>query len=83
VLSVEDVGIYKPSRRVYRHAMQHFKCHDAPSVCFVSSNTWDAQGAAQFGFQVVRVNRNNIRDDNIPGKPARYVKALNEIPALV
>ena len=50
VLSVEDVGIYKPSRRVYRHAMQKLQLHDAPSICFVSANTWDAQAAAQFGF---------------------------------
>ena len=83
VLSVEDVGIYKPSRRVYRHAMQHFKFHDAPSVCFVSANSWDAQAAAQFGFQVVRVRRDNGRDDNIPGKPARYVDKLDEIPSLI
>ena len=47
VLSVEDVGIYKPSRRVYRHAMQKLQIHDAPAICFVSANTWDAQGAAQ------------------------------------
>ncbi len=83
VLSVEDVGIYKPSRRVYRHAMQHFKIQDALSVCFVSANTWDAQAAAQFGFQAVRVNRGGARDDNIPGRPARYVTALGEIPGLV
>ena len=30
VLSVEDVGIYKPSRRVYRHAMQKLQIQDAP-----------------------------------------------------
>ena len=44
VLSVEDVGIYKPSRRVYRHAMQKLQLQDAPSICFVSANAWvDAQ----------------------------------------
>ncbi|MBP9175606.1 MAG: haloacid dehalogenase type II, partial [Rhizobiales bacterium] len=53
VLSVEDVGIYKPSRRVYRHAMQKLQIQDAPAICFVSANSWDAQAAAQFGFQVV------------------------------
>ena len=30
ILSVEDVGIYKPSRRVYRHAMQKLQIQDAP-----------------------------------------------------
>ncbi len=83
VLSVEDVGIYKPSRRVYRLAMQKFTLQDAPSICFVSANTWDAQAAAQFGFQVVRIDRFGLPNDKIPGKPAAIVKSLSELPALV
>ena len=83
VLSVEDVGIYKPSRRVYRHAMQKLQIHDAPAICFVTSNTWDAAGAAQFGFQVVRVDRFGLKDDRIPGKPARMIKDLSELAGLV
>lgn len=83
VLSVEDVGIYKPSRRVYRLAMQKFVLHDAPAICFVSSNSWDAQAAAQFGFQVVRVDRFGQPNDKIPGKPAVTVKSLSELPALL
>jgi 2-haloacid dehalogenase len=81
VLSVEEVGIYKPSRRVYRLAMQKFHIADAPSVCFVSANTWDAQAAAQFGFQVVRIARSPKRDDNMPGKPALMITSLAELPA--
>lgn len=83
VLSVEDVGIYKPSRRVYRLAMQKFVIHDAPAICFVSANTWDAQAAAQFGFQVIRLDRFGLPQDKIPGKPAALVKTLNELPALL
>jgi 2-haloacid dehalogenase len=83
VLSVEEVGVYKPSRRVYRLAMQKFHIQDAPSICFVSANTWDAQSAAQFGFQVVRIARVPKHDDNIPGKPARIITNLNELAALV
>jgi 2-haloacid dehalogenase len=83
VLSVEEVGIYKPSRRVYRLAMQKFTIQDAPSICFVSANTWDAQAAAQFGFQVVRIARTPTIDDNIPGKPARIIASLTELAELV
>lgn len=83
VLSVEDVGIYKPSRRVYRHAMQKLQLHDAPSVCFVSANPWDAQAAAQFGFQSVRVDRAGLPDDRIPGKPAARIASLAELAALL
>ena len=83
VLSVEAVGIYKPSRRVYRHAMQKLQLPDAPAVCFVSANTWDAQGAAQFGFQSVRVDRFGLKDDRIPGRPVALVKDLGELAAMV
>lgn len=83
VLSVEEVGIYKPSRRVYRHAMQKLQIQDAPSVCFVSANTWDAQGAAQFGFQVLRVNRFGLKDDRIPGRPAALIADLSALAGMV
>jgi 2-haloacid dehalogenase len=83
VLSVEDVGIYKPSRRVYRLAMQKFVLHDAPAICFVSANPWDAQGAAHFGFQAVRVDRFGLPDDKIPGKPIASIKSLSELDGLL
>jgi 2-haloacid dehalogenase len=83
VLSVEDVGIYKPSRRVYRHAMQKLQIQDTPSICFVSANSWDAQAAAQFGFQVARLTRNGGQDDRIPGKPAARIGLLSELVPLV
>ena len=83
VLSVEDVGIYKPSRRVYRHAMQKLQVQDAPSICFVSANSWDAQAAAQFGFQVVRLARGGGQDDRIPGRVSARIAGLGELVALV
>jgi 2-haloacid dehalogenase len=83
VLSVEDVGIYKPSRRVYRHAMQKLQIQDAPAICFVSANSWDAQAAAQFGFQVVRLARSGGQDDRIPGKAAARIESLSELAGLV
>jgi 2-haloacid dehalogenase len=83
VLSVEDVGIYKPSRRVYRHAMQKLQIQDAPSICFVSANSWDAQAAAQFGFQAVRLMRGAGQDDRIPGKVTARIAALGELAELV
>ena len=83
VLSVEDVGIYKPSRRVYRHAMHKLQVQDAPSICFVSANSWDAQGAAQFGFQAVRLMRDGGKDDRIPGKVTARMESLSELAGLV
>jgi 2-haloacid dehalogenase len=63
--------------------MQKLQIHEAPSVCFVSANTWDAQGAAQFGFQSVRVDRFGLIDDRLPGKPAAIIKDLSGLAALL
>ncbi len=83
VLSVEEVGIYKPSRRVYRLAMQKLHIQDTPSICFISANSWDAQAAAQFGFQVVKIARSPSVNDHIPGKPAATIDSLSKLPDLV
>ena len=83
VLSVEDVGIYKPSRRVYRLAMQKLHIADAPSVCFVSANGWDAHAAAQFGFQAVRVMRVAGATERLPGKLTASVTSLGQVGELV
>jgi 2-haloacid dehalogenase len=83
VLSVEDVGVYKPSRRVYRLAMQKLGIQDAPSICFVSANAWDAQAAAQFGFQAVKLSRQPSVADRIPGKPTAHISSLAQLPDLL
>ena len=59
VLSVEAVGVYKPDPRVYRLAADRFGS-DASRMVFVSSNPWDAFGAASFGFRVFWVNRGGL-----------------------
>jgi len=80
VLSVEDVGIFKPDNRVYQMVIDCGAARAAGDVCFVSANTWDAQAAANFGFQVARINRFGLADENIPGRPKRLLESLNELP---
>jgi 2-haloacid dehalogenase len=83
VISIEDVGIYKPDRRVYELAVTRTGVGAAGNICFVSANTWDAQAGAHFGFQVARINRFGLADDNIPGRPAALLDSLDELPGLV
>lgn len=83
VISVEAVQVYKPDPRVYALALDRFGIHDPGEVVFVTSNPWDAHGAASFGFPVIRVNRNGLADENLPGKVSAHVKSLSEIPALL
>ncbi|TDQ84419.1 2-haloacid dehalogenase [Dongia mobilis] len=56
LLSVEGLQLYKPDPRVYRMACERL---DLPPnrIGFVSSNAWDAMGAARFGFQVFWLRR--------------------------
>ena len=82
VLSVEDVGVYKPNARVYQLAVQRLGI-SADAISFQSSNAWDAYAASAFGMKVVWCNRYGQRLERLPGRPDREVKSLEELPALV
>ncbi len=80
VISVEEAGIFKPDPQVYKLAVRHTGV-SADAICFVSANTWDAQAAAHFGFQVARIDRFGLKDERIPGAPRALIKTLTELPA--
>lgn len=82
VLSVEDAGIYKPHASVYRLATSHFNVSPA-AILFMSSNGWDAHGAAHFGFRVFWVNRFGQPPERLPGAPERVLSDLSALPDLV
>ncbi len=82
VLSVEAVGIFKPHRSVYQLAVDRLGV-EASRICFVSTNSWDALGAADFGFQVVWMDRFGRQPDRLPGKPVAVIKGLAELPPLL
>ena len=68
VLSIEEVGIYKPDPSVYQLACDRLGV-TRDRICFVSSNGWDVAGAATFGFQTVWLNRFGLERDRLPGEP--------------
>lgn len=82
VLSVEDIGVFKPDARVYDMVGTRFGT--APEqVLFVSSNGWDAASAAGFGFHTVWVNRAGEPMDRLPFEPAHVLPDLTTIPDLI
>ena len=81
-LSVDSVGIFKPDPSVYQLVLDTFKV-DATSVCFQSSNSWDAVGARQFGFRVAWINRFKQRRERLPAQPDVELDSLSPLPALV
>jgi 2-haloacid dehalogenase len=82
VLSIEDVGIYKVSPRTYQLAVDRFGL-PREAICFISSNAWDAAGAAHFGFQVVWINRFGQPRERLPGTPKAELNSLAPLPAMV
>jgi 2-haloacid dehalogenase len=76
VISVDAIRIYKPSPAVYQMAVDQLTC-PAQNICFMSSNAWDVAGAANFGFQVLWVNRFGQTAERLPGKPAGEITDLS------
>jgi 2-haloacid dehalogenase len=82
VLSVEEVGVFKPHPKVYQLAVDRLGVA-AGAISFQSSNAWDAYAASAFGMQVVWCNRYGQRRERLPGAPDREIKTLAELPPLV
>ena len=75
VLSVAQVGIFKPAMPVYKLASDFFNVAPA-EISFQSSNRWDIAGAHVFGFKTVWINRTKAPDE-YPDFPAtRIVQSL-------
>lgn len=83
VLSVEEVGVYKPDARVYQLAVDRLAAGRPEAIAFVSTNGWDARGAANFGFQVAWMNRFGAQLDRLPGEPKAIIGGLDELPRLL
>jgi 2-haloacid dehalogenase len=80
VMSVEEVGIYKPSPEVYGMAARQLDLLPG-EIGFVSANSWDAHGASAFGFRVAWCNRSGQPPDRLPGAPEVEVRSLSDLPA--
>jgi len=81
LMSVEAAGIYKPHPSVYQLAVDLLGAPEG--ICFVSTNAWDARGAAAFGMQVVWLDRWSRVPDRLPGAFKAVIKTLDELPALL
>lgn len=82
VLSVDEVGIFKPDPRVYQLSCDRLGV-DRDQIGFVSSNGWDAAGAKSFGFKTFWINRTTAPVDALGVTPDRVLNSLAELPALL
>lgn len=82
VISVEEVGVFKPDPRVYQRALERLAL-TAEQVSFQSSNAWDAYAASAFGMRVVWCNRYGQQPERLPGRPDHVITSLAELPVLI
>ena len=78
LFSIEEVGIYKPSSKVYDMPIKKYQIQKN-EVAFLSANTWDVSGGGNYGFNSIWVNRNNNIFDNLDYKPNKEIKNLNQL----
>src|SRR5690606_26734664 len=81
-MSVDEIKLYKPDPRVYQLACDRLKVQPH-EVCFVSSNAWDVAGASAFGFNAIRINRQNGPLEYPCALFKHQLKALAELPPLL
>jgi len=82
IFSIEEVGVYKPSSRVYDMPIKKYNINKS-EVAFLSANTWDVSGGGNYGYQSIWVNRNNNIFDNLDFKPKYQITDLNKLIQLV
>ena len=78
IFSIEQVGVYKPSSRVYDMPIKKYNINKS-EVAFLSANTWDVSGGGNYGYQSIWVNRNNNIFDNLDFKPKYQITDLNKL----
>jgi len=65
VISVEDVGVFKPNPQVYRYAARMLKA-EPNELMMVSAHSFDAVGARVSGYRAAYVNRYDLPYDETP-----------------
>jgi 2-haloacid dehalogenase len=78
VISVEEVGVFKPSPRVYALAPARLGV-DKSKIALISSNAWDIAGAAAFGMQTFWVQRSGLPMDELGVVALKSARNLLEL----
>lgn len=82
VLSVEDIGVFKPDPRVYALPGAALGL-DADQMAFVSSNAWDVQAAGLAGYRMFWCNRARLPDEYGLSATATVIPDLSVLAALL
>lgn len=80
VLSVDDVGAFKPARGVYDMVGVRFGTSPR-EVLFISSNGWDICAGAAYGFRTLWLNRAGAPLDRLHGRPEAEARDMTGLPS--
>jgi 2-haloacid dehalogenase len=82
VISVDALHRFKPDRSVYDHALDvlHVARHE---TALVSSNYWDASGAAAAGLRAIWINRSGAIPDALGQRIDAEVRTLGDVPRVL
>ncbi len=78
IFSIEEVGIFKPSSRVYDIPIRKYKIKK-DQVAFLSANSWDISGGGNYGYNCIWVNRGKNIFDILDYSPEIEIQNLNKL----
>jgi len=81
ILTVDDIGVFKPDPKVYQMAAAKLGI-DESAILFISSNPWDVAGASAYGLKTVWVKKNN-QEEEVSHKAKYIVDNISELPQLL
>ena len=82
LISADEVRQFKTSPQLYASGPKALG-HDAQQLLFVSSNGWDAMGAAWFGYQTCWINRSGLPSETIGLAPSQAGSNLSCVLEMV
>ena len=78
VISVDQVGCFKPHPSVYRYASQHLGC-EPPQIMMVAAHSFDILGARACGYRGAFVNRYHLPYESSTLQPDLVVSDFIEL----
>ena len=80
IISVDQVGAFKPSPGIYRKAIQRLGCEPG-EIMMVAAHAFDILGAQACGFKAAYVNRYNLPTEDSEYQPDIIVDDFIELAA--
>jgi len=82
LLSVDELGLFKPRPEVYELAVERLQV-PPQRIGFVSSNAWDVAGAKAYGLYVFWINRGGRPPEELGFLADHEIRTLDQIASLV